>query len=109
MRELVGTRVVGMKSLISCMTRTIPYMIALFIWIWFDVLCTPLHVHFRLGVALVGEFFYWALLTRYGTHFQVQWVYRETALRRGRDYEEGRHVALMYVKRIVIKFFWTIV
>ena len=23
----------------------------------------PLHVHFRRGVALVGEFFYWALLT----------------------------------------------
>ena len=46
---------------------------------------------------------------RCGTSFQVQGVYRETALRRGRDYAEGRHVALMYVKRIVIKFFWTIV
>ena len=23
----------------------------------------PLHVHFRWGVAFVGEFFYWALLT----------------------------------------------
>ena len=31
-RELVGTRVVGMRSLISCMTRNIPYRIALFIW-----------------------------------------------------------------------------
>ena len=36
-------------------------------------------------------------------------------LRQGRDCEEGRHVALtilfkkvFYVKRIVIKFFWTI-
>ena len=54
----------GMKSLISCMTRNIPYMIALFIWNVigrFHVL--PLHVHFKWGVALVGEFFYWALLT----------------------------------------------
>ena len=31
-RESVGTRVVGMRSLISCMTRDIPYSIALFIW-----------------------------------------------------------------------------
>ena len=51
-----------------------------------------------------------------GPPFQVQGVYRETALQRGRDCEEGRHVALtillqkvFYVKRIVIKFFWTIV
>ena len=29
-----------------------------------------------------------------GPHFQVQGVYRETSLRRGRDCEEGRHVAL---------------
>ena len=29
---------------------------------WYDV-CVPLHVHFRWGVALVGEFLYWALLT----------------------------------------------
>ena len=29
-----------------------------------------------------------------GPPFQVQGVYRETALRRGRDCEEGRHVAL---------------
>ena len=42
---------------------------------------------FRRGVAFVGEFFYWALLTRCGTPFQVQGVYRETALRQGRDYE----------------------
>ena len=31
-RELVGTQVVGMRSLISCMTHNIPYRIALFIW-----------------------------------------------------------------------------
>ena len=31
-RKSVGTRVVGMRSLISCMTRNIPYRIALFIW-----------------------------------------------------------------------------
>ena len=31
-RELVKTRVVGMRGLISCMTRNIPYRITLFIW-----------------------------------------------------------------------------
>ena len=31
-RESIGTRVVGMRSLISCITRNIPYRIALFIW-----------------------------------------------------------------------------
>ena len=62
--------------------------------IWFDVLCMPLHVHFRRGVVLVGEFFYWALLIPlWDPPFQVQGVYRETALRRGRVYEESRHVA----------------
>ena len=30
-----------------------------------------------------------------GTSFQVQGVYRETAFRRGHDYEEGRFVALI--------------
>ena len=30
--ESVRTRVVGMRSLISCMTRNVPYRIALFIW-----------------------------------------------------------------------------
>ena len=30
--------------------------------IWFDVLCKPFHVH-RREVVLVGDFFYWALLT----------------------------------------------
>ena len=48
--------------------------------------------------------------------FQVQGVYRETALRRGCDCEEGQHVALTILllkiilcKKIVIKFFSTIV
>ena len=31
-RESIKTWVVGMRSLISCMTRNIPYRIALFIW-----------------------------------------------------------------------------
>ena len=31
-RESVGTQVVGMRSLISCMTRNIPYRITLLIW-----------------------------------------------------------------------------
>ena len=31
-RESVGTRVVGMRLLISCMTHNIPYRTALFIW-----------------------------------------------------------------------------
>ena len=31
-RKSVKTRVMGMRSLISCMTRKIPYRIALFIW-----------------------------------------------------------------------------
>ena len=44
-----------------------------------------------------------------GPLFPVQGLYRETTLRRGRDYEEGQIVTLMYVKRIIIKFFWTIV
>ena len=56
MRESIGTWVVGMRSLISCMTRNIPYRIALFIWNMIDVLCMPLHVHFRWRVALVGKF-----------------------------------------------------
>ena len=25
--------------------------------------CVPLHAHFRWGVALIGKFYYWALLT----------------------------------------------
>ena len=64
---------------------------------------------FRRRIALVGEFFYWALFTPLLDPLSGTGVYRETALRRGRDFKECRHVALMYVKRIVIKFFWTIV
>ena len=56
----------------------------------------PLHVHFRWGVALVGEIFYWALLTPLWDPFQVEGVYRETALQRGSDYEGGRCVALIF-------------
>ena len=52
-----------------------------------------------------------------GPPFQVQGVYKEATLRRGRDYEEGRCVALILplsnifvknilYKRIVTKFFW---
>ena len=50
---------------------------------------------FRWGVALIG-----VILTRHcsshrGTPFQVQGLHRWTTLRRGRDCEEGRHVALI--------------
>ena len=70
MRESLGTRVVGMRCLISCMTHNIPYMIALFIWnIKLDVLCTPLHVYFRWGVALVREFSTGHCSPRLGTPF----------------------------------------
>ena len=62
MRESVETRVVGMRSLISCMTRNISYRIAFFEWnvvrYMYVIACT-----FRWRVALVGEIFYWALLT----------------------------------------------
>ena len=66
-----------------------------------------LHVHFRRRVVLVEEFFYWVLLTSSWDPIQVQGVYRETALRRGRDCEGSRHVALSNI--FCIKFFWTIV
>ena len=56
----------------------------------------PLDVHFSLGVALIGEFFYWALLTPLWHPLSGLRVYRETTLRRGRDYEEGRYVALIF-------------
>ena len=81
---------------------------------WFDV-CAIAYA-FRWEVALVGEFFYWTLLTTLWDPFLVQGVYRETTLRQGRDCEGGRHVALsnnfcksVLCKRIFIKFFWTIV
>ena len=51
---------------------------------------------FRRGVALVGEFFYGALLTPSWDPLLGTKVYRETALRRGRDYEGGRCVALIF-------------
>ena len=43
--------------------------------------------------------------SRRGTPFQVHGVYRETTLRRGRDCEGGRHVALsnIFVKVFCIK------
>ena len=69
-------------------------------------------MHFRWGVALVGEFSTGHYSPRRGTPFQVKGVYKETALRRGRDYEGGRCVALSNIfvksilyKRIVTKFF----
>ena len=58
MRESVGTRVVGMRSLISCMTRNIPYRFALFIWNMICCFMYGIACAFRRGVALVGEFFY---------------------------------------------------
>ena len=57
----------------------------------------PLHVPFRWEIALVGEFSTGHCSPRRGTPFQVQGVYRETALRRGRDYEEGLCVALIFL------------
>ena len=111
MRESVGTQVVGMMRLISCMTHNIPYRIALFIWnIKLDVLCMSLHVHFRWGVALVGEFSIRHCLPCCGNPFQVHGVYRQTTHLRGRDYEGGRHVALsnIFVKVFCIKGFYKI-
>ena len=70
-------------------------------------------MHFRWGIALVGEFCTRYCSPRRGTPFQVQGVYRETTLQRGHDYEGGRCVALSNIfvksilyKRIVTKFFW---
>ena len=49
-----------------------------------------LHVHFKWGVALVGEFLCWALLTpSWDPLSDTEGVYRETTLLRGRDYEKG--------------------
>ena len=108
-RESVGTRVVGMRCLISYMTHNIPYRIALFIWnIKLDVLCTPLHVHFRWGVALVGEFSTGYCSPCLGTPFQVQRVYGETTLLQGRNCEGSQHVTLsnIFVKVFCIKEFY---
>ena len=66
----------------------------------------PLHVHFRWGVSLVGEFFYWALLTSLWDPLSGTRVYRETVLRRGRNYEEIRCVALtLPLSNIFVKIF----
>ena len=62
----------------------------------------PLHVHFRWGVALVGKFSTGHCSSRRGTPFQVQGVYKEMTLRRGRDCEGSRHVAL---SNILVKVF----
>ena len=61
-RDSVGTRDMGMRSLISCMTRNIPYRIVLFIWNMVLCFMYVIACVFRQGVALVGKFFYWALL-----------------------------------------------
>ena len=54
----------GMRSLISFMTRNIPYRICInYIESDWTFSLLPLHVHFRWGVALVGELFYLTLLT----------------------------------------------
>ena len=46
----------------------------------------------RWGVILVGDYYHWALLTpSWNPPFQV---HKKTALPRGREYEEGRVVAL---------------
>ena len=50
-----------------------------------DVCVVPLHVHFRWGVALVGEFNYWALLT---PSWDPPFRYREYSGRR-RSSEAG--------------------
>ena len=61
---------------------------------------------FRRGVALVGKFFYWALLTPLWDPLSGIRVYRETSLRRGRDYEEGRCAALiLLLSNIFVKIF----
>ena len=76
----------------------------------------PLHVYFRWGVALVGEFSSGHCSPRRGTLFQVQGVYREMSLLRGCDSEGGRRVVFsnifvksVFYKRIFIKLFWIIV
>ena len=104
--ESVGTRVVVMRSLISCMRLNIPYRIGLFIW---NVI-GRFHVYFRWGVDLIGEFFLLGIAHPLcGTPFQVEGVYKEKTLRRGLDYEEGRRVALIlhlsniFVRNILYK------
>ena len=58
----------------------------------------------RWGVALVRIILCSALLTLSWDSFQVQGVYRETVLQRGRDCEGGRHVALVtFIKNVLYK------
>ena len=63
MRESVETRVVGLRSLISCMTRNIPYRIALFMWNMIGCFMYVIAFAFRWGVAFIGKLLYWALVT----------------------------------------------
>ena len=49
----------------------------------------------RWRVASIGNILYWAWLTLYGKTFQVQGVHRWMTLIRGRNCEEGQHVALI--------------
>ena len=49
----------------------------------------------RWGVALIGVILTGHCLPSRGSPFQVQGLHRWTALRRGRDIEEGQHVALI--------------
>ena len=68
---------------------------------WFDV-CVPLHVHFRWGVALVREFFYWALITKsWGNIFQVLEVHKESKQVQQINCEKGRSVAYSCVLEIL--------
>ena len=52
----------GVRRLISCMTHNISYRIVLFIWNMTECFMYVIACAFRLRVALVGEFFYWALI-----------------------------------------------
>ena len=65
-------------------------------------------MHFRWEVALVGEFFTGHCSPGLGTSFQVQGVYGETTLLRGRNCEGGQHVTLsnIFVKVFCIKEFY---
>ena len=65
-----------------------------------------LHVHLGREKPLYENFSTGHCSPRYGTSFQVQRVYRETALQQGRDYEEDRCVALILpLSNIFVKTF----
>ena len=60
----------------------------------------------RWGVALVGYYHYWVLLTpMWDPPFQVQVRCRQLTLIRDRTYEESRIVALIY---IFCKYIWVV-